>query len=377
MRILHVVESLDRGGLERVVVNLALAQQSAGDEVAVACIFREGALAAELSAAGVRVTSAHKSAGLDLRVIRHLQRERAALHADVLHTHNAVANYYGVLGALGSRARVVNTRHGMGSTSATALKERLFRWSLVRTAAVAAVSEHARAHFVASGIVPQRLAHTVRNGIQVNAFTPAAAATRAAARARLGLPDGAYVVGTVGRLNWAKDHALLVDAFARLRGIGPGARLVLVGEGELRRDLEARILRAGLSEAVLLTGDRSDVAALLPAFDVFAMTSATEGYSIALLEAAAAGLPVVASDVGGNREIVQHGVTGIVVASRTPDAFARAMAELAAAPEHRERMGLRARAWVERHGSVAGMLDEYRALYSPGRALGAVRSAGA
>ncbi len=377
MKILHLVESLERGGLERVVVNLALAQQAAGDAVVVVCLFREGVLAAELGAAGLRVVCARKSGSLDWRAVRFVRREMAALQADVLHTHNAMANYYGVLAALGTGVRIVNTRHGMGSTSSRSLTERLFRVSLWRTGAVVAVCEHARRHFVATRMVPAQLAHTVRNGVRLEDLVVASSATRAAARAELGVPADSFVIGTVGRLNWAKDHALLIDAFALFRRELPASRLVLVGDGGLRATLESHVARLGLGDAVTFTGDRADVPKLLPGFDIFALTSATEGYSIALLEAAAAGLPVVASDVGGNREIVQHGSTGIIVEERSAEAFARAFAKLAAADEVRAQMGRSTRKWAEEFGSVGAMTDAYAALYAQVREPALLKVAGA
>jgi glycosyltransferase involved in cell wall biosynthesis len=181
------------------------------------------------------------------------------------------------------------------------------------------------------------------------------------------VPAGAFVVGTVGRLVDDKDHALLVDAFARLTVPRPHARLVVVGDGERRETLATQIAGLGVRTAVLLTGDRDDIPALLPAFDVFAMTSRNESYSIALLEAAAAGLPAVASDVGGNREIVQHGSTGLVVTDRSPEVFARALESLADAPEVRARMGAQARRWVEEHGSLQAMVRGYEAAYAGAR----------
>jgi glycosyltransferase involved in cell wall biosynthesis len=181
------------------------------------------------------------------------------------------------------------------------------------------------------------------------------------------VPAGAFVVGTVGRLIDDKDHALLVEAFARLTARHPHARLVVVGDGERRETLATQIAGLGVRAAVLLTGNRDDVPALLPAFDVFAMTSRNESYSIALLEAAAAGLPAVASDAGGNREIVQDGSTGIVVTGRVPELFARAFESLADAPEVRARMGAQARRWVEEHGSLQAMARRYEAAYAGAR----------
>jgi glycosyltransferase involved in cell wall biosynthesis len=364
MRILHLVESLERGGLERVVVNLALAQQAAGHSVAVVCLFREGALTPELRGAGIRVICARKSAALDWRAIRHLRREIAAAPIDVLHTHNPVANYYGVVAVLGRRTRVVNTRHGMGSASPKALRERLFRLSLSRTAAVAVVCAEAGRRFVEAGIVPARLLRVVPNGIFVEQFAVATPAAKIAARAALGLPADAYVIGTVGRLNWAKDHALLFDAFASFQRRSPRSRLVVIGDGSLRPRLEAHAASTGIADLVTFAGDRSDVPSLLAAFDVFVLTSITEGYSIALLEAAAAGLPSIVSDVGGNREIVEDGSSGLIVKERTAESFARAFDDVAASDGRRARMGRNARRWVEAFGTVAAMSASYASLYS-------------
>jgi glycosyltransferase involved in cell wall biosynthesis len=375
MNVLHLVESLERGGLERVVVNLSLAQQAAGHSVAVVCLFREGMLATELLEAGVRVTCARKSTSLDRGALLHVRRELASARADVLHTHNAMANYYGVLAAMGRRVRVVNTRHGMGSPSPKALSEQLYRMSLLRTAAVVAVCEHARSHFVNTRIVPAKLAHVVRNGIRVQDFVPASPEARAHARARLGIEARAYVIGTVGRLNSVKDHALLIDAFAALQRQMPDSRLVLIGDGDLRSTLQEHATRAGIARLVTFAGDRGDVPHLLPALDVFALTSITEGYSIALLEAAAAGLPVVATDVGGNREIVQDGSTGVVVRDRAVQSFVREFALLAGSDERRVEMGRSARRWAETFGSVASMLEGYTSLYSAEPAAAALRGA--
>lgn len=368
MRVLHLVETLDRGGLERIVVDLARAQKEAGHDVAVCCLFWAGVLAPELQAAGIDVISAAKRKGPDVRAVWRIRRALVEHRADVLHTHNYVANYYGALAVpIGAPARLVNTRHGAAFVRRQRRRERLFRVSLLRTEVVTVACESTRDYVIANRIVPRRLTRLVRSGIRVDAFVHGSAEARTAARERLSVPADAFVVGTVGRLVDDKDHALLVDAYARLTARRPHARLVVIGDGERRGALATQIARLGLETAVLLTGDRGDVPALLPAFDVFAATSRNEGYSIALLEAAAAGLPAVASDVGGNREIVQDGSTGLVVTDRTPEVFARAFESLAAAPEVRARMGAQARRWVEQHGSLPAMARRYEAAYAGAR----------
>jgi glycosyltransferase involved in cell wall biosynthesis len=360
MKILHVVESLERGGLERVVISLAVAQRAAGHDVEVNCLFREGLLADELRAAGVALRCAGKRSGIDLPALRRLRAHARALGAGVVHSHNAVSNYYAAAALLGTGITLVNTRHGMGA-GAAARKEQLYRFSLRRTAAVAAVCEAARHSFVAEGLAPAAKLHVVRNGIELAGFP--ARPDRVAARARLGLAERDFVVGTVGRLNPAKNHARLVDAFAQLRAGHPGCRLVIIGGGPQQAALAQQVGALGLDEAVVLAGDRGDVPALLPAFDVFALSSDTEGYSVALLEAGASSLPCVVSDVGGNAEIVQSGVTGSVVSEPSPAAFAAAFWQLAADAGLRRGMGEAARKWVEEHGSVTAMARAYENFY--------------
>jgi glycosyltransferase involved in cell wall biosynthesis len=291
------------------------------------------------------------------------------MRVELVHSHNAVANYYAAAAILGTGITLVNTRHGMGA-GAAARKEQFYRLSLRRTTAVAAVCDAARRSFVSDNLAPASKLRVVRNGIDLGGL--GTAASRAEARARLGLDAGAFVVGTVGRLNPAKNHARLVEAFAILHASHPGCRLVIIGGGSLQAAIEKQVTECGLGSAVLLAGDRGDVPELLPAFDVFGLTSDTEGYSVALLEAGASGLPCVVSDVGGNAEIVQDGATGIVVRNATPAGFAEAFDRLASGPDMRRAMGAAARRWVEQQGSVAAMARAYDDFYS--RAISGQRS---
>jgi glycosyltransferase involved in cell wall biosynthesis len=181
-------------------------------------------------------------------------------------------------------------------------------------------------------------------------------------------------IGTIGRLNWAKDHAFLLKSFARMSHEIPDARLVIVGGGELKEDLEKLTTTLGLSSSVLMTGDRSDVPALLQAFDIFALSSQTEGYSIALLEAAASGLPAVATDVGGNSEIVQHGITGLIARYGDASSFATALRRLAGSEAIRRQMGNAARKWALQHATVPSMMHAYAEIYE--EALGIRTEAG-
>jgi len=366
VEIVHFVENLDRGGLERTVVDLIASQREAGHQCRVICLFKLGLLAKELLASGVRVDACGKRPGLDLRALR---RARALIRQSpdaVLHTHNAMAHYYAVIASLGLPLKCrINTRHGMGGRVKSGRQEWLYRQSMRFTDYAVAVCEAARERFAAEGVQPQRGLLSVPNGIRLDRFKPADAAGRQALATELGWPAGSRIIGTVGRLQPVKDHALLLRAFAKVRMQVPEAVLAVVGDGPLRAALETQAEQAGISDAVRFMGDRHDVPRLLTGMDVFALSSASEGYSIALLEACAAGLPIVATDVGGNREIVRDGVNGRLVPAADVAALATALIALLRGGDEAGRMGRAGQSWAQAEASFRTMAERYHGLYDP------------
>lgn len=363
LNITHVVENLNRGGLERVVLDLVKLQQQQGHRCQVVCLFERGALAHELDAAGIPVHACDKRKGLDLRA---LSRARALIRAhgtDVLHSHNAVAHYLAVLASLGlGLGKVINTRHGMGGMQRWNRSELLYRAGLVGTDVVTMVCEAACKGAIDQGM-PSRKLQVVPNGLRVQEFAVASTAARERLRRALGVPPRTHLVGTVGRLNWAKDQSSLIRAFRRVHEQLPDCALVLVGDGSLRSELELCAQREGVAGVVHFLGDRNDVRELLQGLDVFALSSVSEGYSMALLEASATALPIVATDVGGNREIVHDGVTGCIVPARDTEALAQAMLRLLRDPGLAARYGAAARAMVESRGSLEAVAARYAELY--------------
>lgn len=364
MRIAHVVESLDIGGLEHVVVALAAAQGARGHEVRIVCLWRRGALAERAEAAGVPVECCEKKPGLDGQALRRMRTLLREFGADVLHTHNPMAHYYAVAAALGlGIPRVLNSRHGMGSGELSARREKLYRLALLATDHAVSVCDAARRRFVAHGVMPARKASVVRNGIDLSRFVPRNPDAGSTLRTALGLPDEVVLFGTVGRLNEAKQQDRLLTAVRTLVDLRVPAALVIVGDGERRAALEAQSDSLGLGECVRLLGARSDVPDLLAAMDVFVLPSRTEGYSLALVEASAAALPIIATDVGGNAEIVKDGVTGVIVPAGDDERLVNAMRELALDAPRRASLGSQARAWALREGSLDAMCDGYERLY--------------
>jgi glycosyltransferase involved in cell wall biosynthesis len=232
-------------------------------------------------------------------------------------------------------------------------------------AQIFAVSADLRLHMIAEGFPADRV-RVIHNGIDPG--PPSTEAARSYARRALDMADDAFIVGTVARLDPVKDLATLVRAFARLQAQRAAARLVIVGDGPERQALELEIARHGLCGAATFTGHREDARSLVYGFDVFANSSIHEGISLTILEAMAAGLPVVATRVGGNPEVVDDR-TGILVPARSADDFGAALTRLGADTAGRRAMGVAARVRIESAFSIQRMVAAYAACYRQSAAV--------
>ncbi len=203
----------------------------------------------------------------------------------------------------------------------------------------------------------------IPSGVDTERFAPTAV-DRAAAKRALGLPEGAPAIGTVGRLEARKGTRTLIEALARLDGAIGDAHLVVAGDGPLRDELAGLATRLGVADRVRLLGNRDDVRDLLAALDVFALPSLTEGMSNALLEAMAMALPLVATAVGGNPEVVTDAEHGLLVPPGDPEPLARAIARLLANRDDGARMGAAARRRVEERYGARAMVRDLEGVYA-------------
>lgn len=362
LRILHVVDSLEFGGLERVVTDLSLAQHREGHDVTVLSILQTSGFSQELRAAGVKVIVAGKRSSLDLSTIRTIIQ--TCRNNDIVHAHNFMPAYYAAVALMFMRKRptFVGTLHDMGARLNNWKLRWLVRWSITRMQRVSMVGQQVYDRYTSVGFASPDKSVKVLNGIPVARFhnTPD---RRAEARKRLGLKEEQAVVGCVGRLIPLKNHSLLLDTALDLIPSHPNLMLVIVGYGEQEDALKQQVQSLGIGAYVLLTGKRADVADLLPAFDIFTLPSQTEGLSIALLEACASGLAVVASEVGGNPEIIHDNETGVLVPANDRKALAHALDRLLSQPNLRARLGQAAATWVADNASSDALRDAYDHFY--------------
>ena len=362
LRILHVVDSLERGGLERVVTDLAIAQHAAGHEVRVFSINDTQGFLPDLRAAAVPVSIGGKRKAFDLRVLRDLRKTARAV--DIVHSHNFTPNYYSAAALLCARNApvLVTTCHDMGTRLSNARLRLFYRFSLLRTRLAAMVSEQVRDRYLELGVLGGMRTRVIMNGIPIHRFGRRAE-RRAEARSELGIDPATTVIGCVGRLVPIKNHRALLDAMPALLAANAAIELLLVGGGELDGALRARAAALGVATKVRFLGERTDVASLLPAFDIFALPSLSEGLSIALLEACASGLAVVATDVGGNPQIVSHGVNGLLVPANDADALRAVLHDLVADPVRRASLGDAAARWIDENASMRTMHTRYERFY--------------
>jgi glycosyltransferase involved in cell wall biosynthesis len=368
LRVTHVVLALDPGGLERVVVSLARVSQDFGQVVSVVCLERPGALAAQIEVLGCPLASVDKPSGLHWDTTDRVQAVLQKFRPDVVHTHHMTALLYAGRAARRDRIPVVHTEHNnIASHRSNSWSRRLRTALLWRYAGrhadrFCAVSRDVVAAAGKYGTIARwKLAH-VPNGIDTALFA-AVESHRSAVRAALGVAPDAPVIGTVGRLAEVKQHAVLIRAFARIIREFPSARLLLVGDGPLRAELEGLAASLSLDGTVLFTGYTPNPEGYLAAMDVFALVSRAEAMPLVIPEAWSAGRPVVATRVGGIPELIEDGKTGLLVESGDVDGLARRLRRLLADPMQARQLGRAGRELARAKYDVTVMAGTYHRIY--------------
>jgi glycosyltransferase involved in cell wall biosynthesis len=239
----------------------------------------------------------------------------------------------------------------------------LERWLAAQTTALVAVSPQVRDDLVALGVAPRERFVVIRLGIELEERVASEQSGRAESRRYLGIPDGRFAVGWIGRMTGVKRTDDVLVAFKRLRDEGVDAVLCMVGDGPDRKQLERRAKELGVIRDTLFVGYQEDVAPYYAAFDALVLPSGNEGTPVSVIEALAAGRPVVATRVGGVPDVVRHGEDGFLVEAGATGELARRPAELARDPELAARMGREGRSRVLSRYAVDRLVDDVDRLY--------------
>ncbi|MBK1722340.1 TIGR03088 family PEP-CTERM/XrtA system glycosyltransferase [Thiocystis violacea] len=368
----HIIHRLDVGGLENGLVNLINRIPTGRFRHTIICLERYDEQFRRRIQPNVDVYALHKREGQDLWLFVRLWRLLRRLRPAIVHTRNLSALECQMSAWLAGVPGRVHGEHGrdVHDLDNTSPKYRWLRQvfrPLVHR--YIPLSRDLESYLVADiGVKPERIA-TIRNGVDTQRFDPCSKPQGC----RAVLPDGFagpehLVIGTVGRLEQVKDQMTLVRAFVALVTSEPGGlerfRLVIVGDGSQRKPIESLVRQAGLESSVWLAGSRDDIPDCLHALDIFVLPSLGEGISNTILEAMASGLPVIATQVGGNAELVDPGVTGYLVPRANPAAITDRLRHYAQQPQVLAMHAEQARERAERDFSLDAMVERYMRVYA-------------
>jgi sugar transferase (PEP-CTERM/EpsH1 system associated) len=368
--IVHIIYALSTGGLENGLVNIINRSPPDRYRHAIICLTHADQFVQRITAAEVDIFQLHMREGYDIDCYRRLRKLLRELSPAIIHSRNMAA-LEAQLCTIGLPAvKRVHGEHGRevndldGSNWKYLYFRKVMRLIVHRYISVSKDLENWLVSEV--GVKPARLTQ-IYNGVDHIRFAPDSVNPLALLPAHWREHDGILVVGTVGRLTPVKDQKILLQAAANIRAEHPGLRdklrLVIVGDGPLRSELEQLIQRLDLEDTVWLAGDRKDVPELLQMMDVFALPSLGEGISNTVLEAMASSLPVVATAVGGNMELVKEGFNGGLVPVGDCQALSRALLSLLQNERERVRQGKNARQRVSQQFDWSRTVNAYLGVY--------------
>jgi glycosyltransferase involved in cell wall biosynthesis len=358
-RINHLVSGDAWGGLEAMVLDLLCSEVYRARTDTTIIVLNEGRFASKARARGLHVVVVMESAMPFLPLVRELKRVIDDLKPDIIHTHRYKEILLGAMLSPTSAAHHVVTIHGYEPPTSLPVRWKTFLGNslcigaaLVRGARFIVVADHLRACFM----IPRNQCVTIHNGIQIPG--------PAMFRPEQNFPDHskAAVIGWVGRMVPVKGLSTLLKALAQIQ-CSPPPTLLLIGDGPERVSLERLAKSLGISKRVFFEGFVDDIWPYYSRMDLFALPSLHEGIPLALLEAMGAGLPVVASSVGGIPDVIGSSGAGVLLESTSPSAWAKVLTDLLKERERMRALGECATKQIQTNFSVDGMASRYVAMY--------------
>jgi glycosyltransferase involved in cell wall biosynthesis len=340
IHILHTITDFDVGGAENHVLELVRHQLALGLEVSVAYLRGHGEWIPTVRGWGGEVYDLRLRYYGDFRPFRALRQLLKAKRFSLVHAHLPPAELYTRCALLGlaDAPPFIISKHNDCPFHRFPGETLVERWVASRASAVIAISHAVHQYMSGRGIAPERLV-TIPYGIDISPFEAVCDEDIAACRQEWGIADGQLVIGFVGRLVEQKAIDILIRGFAEfVRRTKVDAKLVILGKGALHDELHRCAEQEGMADRIVWVRFRADIPLVMKAFDVFALTSNFEGFGLVLVEAMAAGRPVMATRVSAIPEVVGHGEAGILVPPRSPEAVADALTRLTD-PVLRERLG--------------------------------------
>lgn len=355
-----MIETVEPGGAETVLVELAAGLREDFDGIG--CVLKPGWTSQALIARGIDVEYLPLKRSFDIGWTMRLRKLITARGIHLIHAHEFTMNCYATAAAKMANIPIICTVHGKNYYPDRYYRRAAYRWVARNADAFVAVSDDLRRFLTGTiGVMPDRI-RVIHNGVQVR--MPVKVPTdQAQSRQALGLSGDVVVCTTVAALFEVKGYPDLIAAAKRVIANRPDVVFLVVGEGQLERELKQMVDRLQLRDRVRFLGFRNDVPELLLASDIFILPSYSEGMPLAVLEAMSSGLPVIGTMVGGMPQVVDDGNTGILVEAGKVDDLASTILALARDPERRTRLGQMGRQRVEALFSHRTMFANYKKLY--------------
>ena len=364
IRVGFVLHAMQVAGAE-VLVREIIRGLSGRIEPTVLCLDGIGPLGEQLLAEGIPVVTLGRRPGLDWRIVHKMAKEIYSRRIEIIHAHQYTPFFYASLGKVlsGLYPKLILTEHGrcypdvVSNTRRTS--NRLVLGHL--TDAITGVCEFSVRGLCNSDGFNPRKARVIENGIDIDRY--GSVFDRSALKSSLGLDPGRRYVANIARHHPVKDQASLIHGFRKASRVRHDVDLLMVGDGPLRSELETLVSGLDLANRVIFLGVRDDVPNILRSVDLFALTSLSEAASLSLMEAMASGLPVVATDVGGNPELVRDEVEGLLVPRGDRDAIGEAILRILDDPAGAATMGAAGRATAKRRFQIDRTIENYMRLF--------------
>lgn len=361
INILYIFVTLPVGGAENHLLTVLKEINRSKYNPVICCIREKGEIGEEIERMGVDIiTLSRKSKSWNIRIIMDILKIIHQKNIQLIHAHLYHSNMYGRIAAAISKIPVIITEHNVYQKYK--IKRRVINWLLAKkTDKIIAVSEAVKRYVVSRDWVDASKIEVIYNGIDVKKFQ--SFLSKEEARHRIGIPVKCFLIGTIARLTEQKGHIYLIKAIDIIKGSIPNAKLVLVGSGPLESYLKAEVSEKELNDYVIFLGSRRDIPDILKAMDIFVLPSLWEGLGIALLEAMASSIPVIATNVGGVPEIINNDINGLLVPPGDPFSLSQAIFDLYKNEFKRQRLSKNGLETIENKFTSHCMVKKIENLY--------------
>lgn len=324
---MHLTYDMRIGGTEMVIKNLIEGSDTSLFDMSIFCIEKPiGPWGIDLQNAGIAIDGEERKPGFDTALIGALRKHLKTNKIDIIHCHQYTPWVYGVLAALRLKTKVIFTEHGRFYPDSSSWKRKLINpWLCKITDHVTSISKATKQALVDFENIPEHRIQVIYNGIKPPIVVPDETLKL---KQKLGINADIKIVGTIARLDPIKNHKMMLNAFAQVLLSHPNTKLIMVGDGEERDNIQKQIVNLKLQDNVIMPGYDPQPQHYLALMDIFLLSSLSEGTSMTLLEAMALGKPCVVTDAGGNPEIISHNSNGKVTANNDETMFANAITEI-------------------------------------------------